>query len=136
MLLASFAAVQDSKPWRLQMPCKVHYFDVDQPGVIQAKQQGLQEAGAATMPAQQQQQQQQEQHSHLGARQQDSSAGASDKAAAQFPLLVGSWQPVPGDLSQVSLSSCLEGCGFDRSLPTVWLAEALLYYLTLDQVGR
>lgn len=111
------------------MPCHIHWFDVHQPGVIQAKQQGLDEAGAATMPAQQQQQPQ-----HQGAHQQDSSAGASVQAA-QFPLLVHSWQPVPADLSQVSLSCCLEGNGFDRSLPTVWLAEALLYYLTLDQVG-
>lgn len=120
------------------MPLNVTWFDVDQPGVIQTKQQLLQEAGAASTVAQQQAHHtstgQQSSSSSSGAPPDPSSSAATSVEQAQFPLLVDSWQAVPADLSQTSLASCFKTKGFDSSIPTVWVAEALLYYLTLDQV--
>jgi O-methyltransferase involved in polyketide biosynthesis len=60
--------------------------------------------------------------------------GWTGSTTMQFPLLVDVWRPVPADLSQVSLTASLEAAGFDCKTPTVWLCEALLYYLPLDQV--
>jgi O-methyltransferase involved in polyketide biosynthesis len=129
----------DSKPWRLHMPTSITWFDVDQPGVTQTKLQLLADAGAATAST--------SQPSHsadsLPAAPSTATSDSADAAqldssteqgtAARFPLLVDSWRAVAADLSKVSLSSCLGASGFNPSIPTVWLAEALLYYLTLDQ---
>lgn len=41
---------------------------------------------------------------------------------------------VPADLSQDWLPH-LEQAGFDRTAPTLWIAEALLFFLTDEQVG-
>jgi O-methyltransferase involved in polyketide biosynthesis len=135
----------------------VHWFDIDQPAVMQLKQQLLQQASAQVTPpscsttaasirdtpasqhtptaaadksdhicahaaatvnqASQQQQQQQQQ------------------AEVQFPLLLQQWRPLPVDLSEVPLAACLQAAGFQQQRPTVWLAEALLYYLPLDTVS-
>jgi len=133
---------QDSKPWRLQVPVKVTWFDVDQPGVMQCKHQLLQEAGAALT-----------QQPHLDNHTQNTSNTSPHHAASsqvpcsqgsesdsipgvQFPLLVEAWRPVAADLSTTALASCLQVNGFDATVPTVWLAEALLYYLTLDKVNQ
>lgn len=113
-----------SQPWRLQKPVQLavlSWYDVDQPAVMQHKQQLLQQAGAALGPP-----------TATPATQQPAANTAVSQA--QFPLLVDRWQPVAADLSQTSLASCLEAHGFDRQRPTVWLAEALLYYLPLDKV--
>lgn len=132
--------VQDSKPWRLHLGIPVTWWDVDQPGVMQLKQQLLAAAGAASIhnghhPSS---------HPHTTAsstgstpssQQPQGEAGSVAAAAVQFPLLVDCWRPVAADLSQTRLSSCLASSGFDASVPTVWLAEALLYYLPLDQVS-
>lgn len=128
--------LQDSKPWRLQVPVNVTWFDVDQPGVVQCKHQLLQEARAAlTQP-------------HLNNHTDNTSTGSLHRTAAsqgnesdsspdvQFPLLVEAWLHVAADLSTTALASCLQGNGFDASVPTVWLAEALLYYLPLDKVNQ
>jgi O-methyltransferase involved in polyketide biosynthesis len=53
----------------------------------------------------------------------------------QFPLLLQQWSPLPVDLSEVPLAACLRAAGFQQQRPTVWLAEALLYYLPLDTVS-
>jgi hypothetical protein len=122
------------------MPTSITWFDVDQPGVTQTKLQLLADAGAATAST--------SQPSHsadsLPAAPSTATSDSADAAqldssteqgtAARFPLLVDSWRAVAADLSKVSLSSCLGASGFNPSIPTVWLAEALLYYLTLDQV--
>lgn len=120
--------LQDSKPWRLQTPVKVTYFDIDQPAVMHFKQQLLSEARAATTTSKSSSQA----PGDAGAS--SSVTGCGSQPAAQFPLLVDSWQPVAADLSQTSLASCLQSSGFDATVPCVWLAEALLYYLPLSQV--
>lgn len=126
--------LQDSKPWRLRMPPSITWFDVDQPGVIQTKKQLLADAGAADAPTHQPLQNPPSTVTSGSADTAQPAGGTEPGAAVRFPLLVDSWRPVPADLSKVSLSSCLDGRGFDPSILTVWLAEALLYYLTLDQV--
>lgn len=133
--------MQDSKPWRLHPGLPVTWLDVDQPGVMQLKQQLLQEAGAAGTAAVQP-----GQHGTITTPHEPASAdthsGLQDDTqpaateAVRFPLLVDCWRPVAADLSQTPLSSCLECSGFDQHVPTVWLAEALLYYLPLEQVSR
>lgn len=107
--------VQDSKPWRLQLPnCTVHWFDIDQPAVLQLKQQLLQQADAAlSHPPQPQEPAAQHRH----------------------PLLVNRWHPVLADLSETSLADALIAAGFQPGVCTIWLAEALLYYLPLDIVS-
>jgi hypothetical protein len=108
---------------------------------MQLKQQLLQEAGAAStatlQPAQhatstQQQDPVSTDSTHSGM--QDKAEGQA-AAAMQFPLLVDCWRPVAADLSETPLSSCVTSSGFDMNVPTVWLAEALLYYLQLEQVS-
>lgn len=129
--------VQDSKPWRLRLGVPVTWWDVDQPGVMHLKQQLLAAAGAASV----QQGHQSSAHPQTAAStdgtppdQQSAGEAGPAAAAVQFPLLVDCWRPVAADLSQTRLRSCLQSSGFDPYVPTVWLAEALLYYLPLDQV--
>jgi len=119
--------LQDSKPWRLQLPAtcsnlEICWFDVDQPGVLQQKQQLLRQAGAATCLHQQQQQ--------LA----DSSNSTGSADSHIFPLLVSSYTPVPADLSETTLAEVLPAAGFDCHCSTVWIAEALIYYIPLPQV--
>jgi hypothetical protein len=122
----------------------VTWFDIDQPAVITLKQQLLQEAGAAVAAAaaaaaaepapSNSIQQQPGIHPSPAAPGAQGSQEPPGSAPVQFPLLVDAWRPVPTDLSKVSLTASLEAAGFDRSTPTVWICEALLYYLPLDQV--
>jgi hypothetical protein len=137
------ATVQDSKPWCLNMGLPVTWLDVDQPAVMQLKQQLLSAAGAASTASPQPAQHASRTHPQdaAGAGSDSTHSGMQDKAqeqaaaAVQFPLLVDRWRPVAADLSDTSLSSCLTCSGFDKNAPTVWLAEALLYYLPLEQVS-
>lgn len=86
---------------------------------MQLKQQLLQQAGAATSaPA--------------GPTEQ----GQDTATAHKFPLLLHSWHPLAVDLSVTSLAAGLEAAGFRRDRPTLWIAEALIYYLPLDTVSR
>jgi hypothetical protein len=132
--------LQDSKPWRLHMPTSITWFDVDQPGVINTKSQLLTDAAAATASTPQPAYSADSPSAAHSTADSDSpytaqlDSSTEQGMAVRFPLLVDSWRAVAADLSKVSLSSCLEASGFDPSIPTVWLAEALLYYLTLDQV--
>jgi O-methyltransferase involved in polyketide biosynthesis len=53
----------------------------------------------------------------------------------RFPLLPQQYSPLAADLAEVPLASCLQAAGFQQQRPTVWVAEALLYYLPLDVVS-
>lgn len=146
-------ALQDTKPWRLQPLLHVHWFEIDQPAVMQLKQQLLQQAGAATATAPE----------PGGADLGSTTAGSSTASLAQtaaasdgrscvapaaadheqqqhqqgvrFPLLPQRYSAVPADLAMVPLAACLQAAGFQQQRPTVWVAEALLYYLPLDVVS-
>lgn len=126
--VVSIGCGMGTTPWRLQLPapCQqlhLRWFDVDQPGVIQLKQQLLQEAGAATTP--------QQQHQNTAGH------GSNDSSSSvRFPLQVASWAPVAADLAVTSLADALGGAGFDASCTTVWIAEALIYYLPLHTVSH
>lgn len=140
----------DTKPWRVQPLLHVHWFEIDQPAVMQLKQQLLQQAGAATATAPE----------PGGADLGSTTAGSSTASLAQtaaasdgrscvapaaadheqqqhqqgvrFPLLPQRYSAVPADLAMVPLAACLQAAGFQQQRPTVWVAEALLYYLPLD----
>lgn len=139
--------MQDTKPWRLQLPCAdVHWFDVDQPAVMKLKQQLLQQAGAALQP-----QPDTDSSTDAGSQQGHSNTATSgppqcvsgeavqqqDQPHQQcsFPLRIKDWHPVAADLAEVPLADCLRISGFRSNCCTIWLAEALLYYLPLDTVS-
>eukprot|EP00775_Hariotina_reticulata_P009887 gene9887-10044_t len=46
------------------------------------------------------------------------------------------YTPVPADLSKTTLAEVLPAAGFDRSCSTVWIAEALIYYIPLTQAAQ
>ena len=47
-----------------------------------------------------------------------------------FPLRASAWHGVAADLTSPGWTAALErDAGFDRSVPTLWVAEGLLYYL-------
>lgn len=52
-----------------------------------------------------------------------------------YPLLINHWQAVTADLAEVPLADCLHAASFQSNCCTIWLAEALLYYLPLDTVS-
>ncbi|MEW5300068.1 MAG: hypothetical protein WDW36_003026 [Sanguina aurantia] len=54
---------------------------------------------------------------------------------SSFPLLTASWTAVPHDLADGSLAAALEVAGFNSHLPTIWLAEAVLYYMPVAQAA-
>lgn len=76
-------------------------------------------------------------------------AHASAQVAAKLPLLGGpglelraaSYAAVVADLNQADWPTKLQAAGWDPSIPTVWVAEGLTYYLeeaslkALIQVG-
>ncbi|WIA12651.1 hypothetical protein OEZ85_006301 [Tetradesmus obliquus] len=95
----------DTRPWRLALPSCVAWFDVDQQPVISLKHKLLAEAGA-------QQQQQQE---------------------VRFPLKCSSYTALAADATSSSWLADLAAAGFNQTLPTVWVLEGLLYYLTPEQ---
>lgn len=53
----------------------------------------------------------------------------------KFPLTAASWRAVGADLSCISLEDALTSAGFVKGQTTVWIAEALLYYLPLPKVS-
>jgi hypothetical protein len=148
-------ALQDTKPWRLHPPLPVHWFDIDQPAVMQLKQQLLQRAGAAVAPqdcsnaailsqtagsiaAAQDTMADEDATSFIGSASATTSRQQQkqqERDVNQFPLLPQQYSPLAADLAVVPLASCLEAAGFQHQRPTVWVAEALLYYLPLEVVS-
>lgn len=106
--VVSLGAGMDTRPWRLELSGDVSWFDVDQPTTVSLKQKLLADAKVAT-----------------------TSAANSENPA--FPLLYSSWTPIPLDLSKTNMTDALLTAGFDSSCLTVWVAEALLYYLHIPE---
>ena len=101
----------DSRPWRLQLPTGVAWFEVDRADVLRAKRKLLEGAGAAFAAAEE---------------------GGS--ARAGYPLCCSSWAGVPLDLQEAGWTEKLKAMGFKPSEPTVWVLEGLLYYLEPESV--
>jgi O-methyltransferase involved in polyketide biosynthesis len=131
--VVNLGAGMDTRPWRLPLP-GVHYVCVDQPDIMRLKKKLLAAAGA-----------------QLGA----AAAGGSDAAVTctgggddggsdggggsggyRFPLTAATWSGVGVDLSVVPLAEALAAGGFLAGATTVWVAEALIYYLHLPQALR
>ncbi|KAK9808677.1 hypothetical protein WJX72_001795 [[Myrmecia] bisecta] len=98
----------DTRPWRLPIPPWVSWFEVDKQDVLTMKQQRLQQAGVGFL------------------------AQPVIAEQAAYPLQAASWQGVDADLADAGWVSSLIKAGFEPSLPTVWIAEGLIYYLTPD----
>lgn len=101
-----FGCGMDTRPWRLDFPLSVHWFDVDQEEVIGLKQSLLAESNAQT-------------------RQTPTSGVA-------FPLHAVSYSSLSVDLQTKAVSKALAEDGLDPTIPTIWVTEAVLYYLPLD----
>lgn len=131
--------VQDTRPWRLCFPPGVACFDLDQPGVMQLKQQLLAQAGAQLShplpqpPTSQLRPNPTQQHAPQAVGQPQQQAAAT-QGAVSHPLTCSSYAAVSADLSQKELGQVLAAAGFQQQVPTVWVAEALLYYLPLPKV--
>lgn len=127
MQVVSLGSGLDTRPWRLMFPPgEVHWICMDLPEVITMKQTLLGQAGAQTVPRA---------RAPVGSR--------TAPSTATWPLKCTSWQGVGQDLSALNSSSgvdatavltaALEKTGFDPGMPTVWILEAVLYYMPLDK---
>ncbi|KAG2441726.1 hypothetical protein HXX76_003341 [Chlamydomonas incerta] len=137
--VVAFGAGMCTRAWRLRCLSRVSLLELDLPHMAALKRQLLAEAGAATASA---------------AASSGGASGGQDQAA--FPLLAARYACIGADLSAVgadessspsdaaaatdavaaALAAALKPHGFDPALPTVWVAEALLYYMPLPAAAR
>jgi O-methyltransferase involved in polyketide biosynthesis len=111
-------AGMDTRAWRLALP-GVAWFEVDAAHVLAAKAAGLRRARAEA-PAW---------DGAAGAVR--CKAGTSTSKPPAFPLTVGSYAALAADLDAPGWGRGLvEKCGFDRTVPTVFIAEGLVMYLS------
>ncbi len=125
--VVSLGCGMDTRPWRLpqlaqRSGCRVRWFDVDQPEIARLKLDSLAAAGAQTSA---------EEVVRPGDGQRER------PAAAAFPLHCSSYAMVGADLSVVPLREALVQLAepaqpFRADLPTVWVLEAVIYYLPLE----
>jgi O-methyltransferase involved in polyketide biosynthesis len=111
----------DTRPWRLPLPPGISWFEVDQKDVLTAKRAELAAAGVqlqGSMQYNRQSQQQQQQKVEMGKQQ-----------VYQYPLQASSWATVAADLQKPGWTEQLLQQGFRTDVPTIWVAEGLLYYL-------
>lgn len=159
MQVVILGAGLDSRAWRLSLPPGVGWFEVDRADVIEHKHRCLSHvkaqsttacvAGfkwawqlpAAMLPAPFQQPRQSSQPDSAASAQHDAEknrAAAGGAASVQhtakcngcqFLLKAATWAPVTADLSQADWPGKLKAAGFNTALPTVWVAEGLVYYM-------
>jgi O-methyltransferase involved in polyketide biosynthesis len=128
--VVSLGSGLDTRPWRLEFPVnlKVHWICIDFPEVMNSKKDLLARAGAQCTPR-------------------NSPHFIDNSACSKWPLKVSSWHGLGLDLSSISSSESVEEAAetlenaltqtsFDKSLPTVWILEAVLYYMPLPPAGR
>lgn len=107
----------DSRPWRMDLPPGVTWYEVDQSEVVAAKQEQLTQLGAGFKAA-------------------AAAAAASGGAAScRHPLRAASWTALAADLGQQGWAGQLLERGLDSSRPVVWVLEGLLMYLEPEQVA-
>ncbi|GAX79455.1 hypothetical protein CEUSTIGMA_g6896.t1 [Chlamydomonas eustigma] len=124
--VVSLGSGLDTRPWRLDFPenLKVHWICMDFPDVMDSKKALLRKAGAQCIPR-------------------DSPHFMNDCKNSKWPLKLSSWNGLGLDLSSISNRESVEEAArvleeslihhtsFDKSLPTVWILEAVLYYMPL-----
>lgn len=128
----------DTRPWRLDLPPKVSWFEIDRHDVLKAKKAELQNSGAEFRPHSS------SSHSSSSTSQTSSKAGTSNQTSAAqeggtkqcFQLKAISWNCAAVDLQVPGWSKQLIKAGLDTSLPTAWVAEGLMYYLEPDCVAK
>ncbi|KAG2451829.1 hypothetical protein HYH02_003605 [Chlamydomonas schloesseri] len=150
--VVAFGAGMCTRAWRLRCLSRVSLLELDLPHMAALKRQLLEEAGAATT-------------SSTTSTTSTTALAAGDQqgATAAFPLLAARYACIGADLSAVgtdsevdaatspnaaaaaaggaaavaaALADALKPHGFDPALPTVWVAEALLYYMPLPAAAR
>ncbi len=87
----------DCRPWRINLPPDVRWWELDMPHVVAAKRQQLDQLGAALSSA--------------------------SPAAHAHPLRAAAWQAVMADLGRPGWGEALLAAGLDASRPVVWVAE-------------
>lgn len=118
-------AGMDSRAWRLKLPAGLRWFEIDRQDVLEAKELLLEAAGAEVEPTTP------FRRSKSVNALLEAKIGTFDhhEAGVQYPLRAESWAGVAADLEDPSWVKTLADAGFDRSKPTVWIAEGLLMYL-------
>jgi O-methyltransferase involved in polyketide biosynthesis len=115
-----FGAGFDTRPWRLDLPDGVSWFEIDLPEIIDAKRHRLTDL-----------------HASLGPKRPAGGGGNPDGGAvaahSRHPLRAASWAALSADLQRPGWAAALVDAGLDPSRPTVWVAEGLLMYLTHQQ---
>jgi O-methyltransferase involved in polyketide biosynthesis len=111
----------DTRPWRLDLPPGVAWFEVDRHDVLAAKRAELTRSGVKFTPA------------AAAAAAESGSTSSSNSAGVQ--LRASSWSCAAVDLQVSGWTAELLDAGLDPALPTAWLAEGLLYYLEPSCVG-
>lgn len=108
----------DTRPWRLDLPQGVKWFEIDTADVLKAKTKTLKRLGASF--------QQQEHQEGQGQNQEGTTTAA-------YPLKTASWTSVAVDVSSPGWCTSLVSAGFNSKEPTLWVLEGLLMYLDQAQ---
>jgi O-methyltransferase involved in polyketide biosynthesis len=106
----------DTRPWRLDLPPGVTWFEVDRHDVLAAKRAELTRSGVNFTPA-------------------AAAAESGSSSSSGVELRASSWACAAVDLQVSGWTAELLAAGLDPKLPTAWLAEGLLYYLEPSCVG-
>ncbi|CAL8462346.1 g1879 [Coccomyxa elongata] len=97
-------AGMDSRAWRLDLPEGISWFEIDRADVLNAKRKVLTEAQALF--------------------------SVDTNKGAKYPLRAAIYRACEADLGSEHWTERLIAAGFDPSVPTVWVAEGLLPYLS------
>ncbi|BDA41776.1 Putative S-adenosyl-L-methionine-dependent methyltransferase [Coccomyxa sp. Obi] len=97
-------AGMDSRAWRLDLPEGISWFEIDRADVLNAKRKVLTKAQA--------------------------SFSVDTNKGAKYPLRAAIYKTCDVDLGSEGWTKHLIAAGFDPKVPTVWVAEGLLMYLS------
>jgi O-methyltransferase involved in polyketide biosynthesis len=106
----------DTRPWRLDLPPGIAWFEVDRHDVLAAKRAELSRSGVQFTAV-------------------DTAAADNSSSGTETQLRAASWSCAAVDLQVSGWSAALVAAGLDPRVPTAWLAEGLLYYLEPGCVG-
>eukprot|EP00878_Enallax_costatus_P023758 GHUV01025298.1.p1 GENE.GHUV01025298.1~~GHUV01025298.1.p1 ORF type:complete len:506 (+),score=168.56 GHUV01025298.1:180-1697(+) len=124
----------DSRPWRLDLPPGIAWFEVDRHDVLKAKQQALRKSGVSfhtvnnsgTSTTS---------HSKSTRNSHEDRSSRSKASGSQTYLKAASWSCAAVDLQVPGWSKQLVKVGLDPQQPTAWVAEGLMYYLEPEGVA-
>lgn len=140
----------DTRPWRLDLPPGVFWFEVDRRDVLKAKQAELRRAGvhfthrnhsrksAASSLQSAKLSESNESDSHAGSNSGSSGNQRTSRgrqARDGYSLKADGWRGASADLEVTGWIHELVAAGLDLKQPVLWMAEGLLYYLEPESVG-